>query len=178
MASKTKSTTPKNDKPEKQKKTFKSAVKEGAKKLAAKAENSPVKKKIRAAKQAAKSNAVKENRLELLFTIVNRSKAEYYIDLLHSFDVNMQLVMLGHGTADASTLALFGLSDSDKAVIVSVIQESKIKDALATLEEKFQKIRNGKGIAYTVPMTSVIGTLIFGFLSDNRKAVKDGKEKQ
>ena len=170
MASKTKSTTPKS---EKSKKTLKSAVKEGAKKLAAKAESSLSKKK-----NAAKTNAVKDNRLELLFTIVNRSKAEYYIDLLHSFDVNMQLVMLGHGTADASTLALFGLTDSDKAVIVSVIQETKIKDALATLEEKFQKIRNGKGIAYTVPMTSVIGTLIFGFLSDNRKAVKDGKEKQ
>lgn len=165
------------EKTEKNKKPLKIAVKAGAKKLARKAESSSTRKKIRAAKEAYKHPAVKENRLELLFTIVNRSKAEYYIDLLYSFDVNMQLVMLGHGTADASTLALFGLTDSDKAVIVSVIQETKIKDALATLEEKFAKIKNGKGIAYTVPMTSVIGTLIFGFLSNNKKAVKDDKEK-
>lgn len=167
----------KKSKPKKNNKTLKSAVKDGTEKLAKKAENSTARKKIRAAKDAFKHPAVKENRLELLFTIVNRSKAEYYIDLLNSFDVNMQLVMLGHGTADASTLALFGLTDSDKAVIISVIQETKIKDALATLEEKFAKIKNGKGIAYTVPMTSVIGTLIFGFLSNNKMAVKDGREK-
>ncbi|MCM1368651.1 MAG: hypothetical protein NC184_07585 [Roseburia sp.] len=135
---------------------------------------SDIKQKI-AAKTAA-PNTVTQNRLELLITIVNRSKGEYFTDLLHSFDVNMQFVALGHGTADANMLSLFGLNDSEKAVIFSIISEDKAQDALHTLGEKFASIKNGKGIAYTVPLTSVIGTLIFGFLSNNRKAVKENKQ--
>ncbi len=154
------------------------AAKSGAKKLSRNSDALPIKRRLRAAKQAAKNNAVKENRLELLFTIVNRSKAEYYVDLLHSFDVNMQIIALGQGTANASTMAYFGLDDLDKAVILSVINETKINDALSALEDKFAKIKNGKGIAYTVPLDGVIGTLIYGFLSNNRKTVKDNANKE
>lgn len=120
-----------------------------------------------------KNNTVTENRLELLVTIVNRSKGEYYADLLQAFDVNMQFVTLGHGTADAKILSRFGLTDSEKTVIFSVIQGNMIKDALSLLEHRFKTIKNGNGIAYTIPFSSVIGTLIFGFLSNNRKAVKE-----
>ena len=87
----------------------------------------------------------------------------------------MQFVALAHGTADEKMLARFGLTDSDKTVIFSVIQENKLKDALAALDNKFRTIKNGKGVAYTIPLSSVIGTLIFGFLSDNRMAVKENK---
>ncbi|MCH5350580.1 MAG: hypothetical protein J1F39_01250 [Clostridiales bacterium] len=114
--------------------------------------------------------------LELLFIIVNPGKAEYYIDLMESFEVNMLLTVHGAGTADKHTLELFGLNDSDKAVIIGVIRKSKIKDALYTLDQKFKTIKNGKGIAYTVPLTGVIGTLIYGFLSNNRKMVKENSE--
>ncbi|MCH5162133.1 MAG: hypothetical protein J1G38_01430 [Clostridiales bacterium] len=128
------------------------------------------KKPKKQAKKAPKQDA--HDKLELIFTIVAWNKADFYVDLLESFEVNIQLVIQGAGTASASTLALFGLTDSSKAVIVGVIKENKIKDALDTLEEKFQTVRNGKGIAYTVPMSGIIGTLIYGFLSNNKLAVK------
>ena len=122
------------------------------------------------------NNTVSDNRLEMLITTVDRSKAEYYLDLLQSFEVNMQFVALGHGTADAKMLAMFGLTASDKAIIFSIIQGDKIPAALAALEEKFRTIRNGKGIAYTVPLSGVIGKLIFGFLSNNQMAVQEDKK--
>ncbi len=121
------------------------------------------------------SNKVKSNRLKLLITIVARKKAEYYTDLIQSFDVNMQMVVLAEGTANAKMLGLLGLLDSEKVVIFSVIQENKVADALSMLEHKFQTIRDGKGVACTVPLTSVIGTLIYGFLSNNRLTVKENK---
>ena len=122
-----------------------------------------------------KSNEI-EDRLELLFLIVNRTKAEYYVDLLESFEINMQIIAHGKGTATANMLEIFGLNDADKAVILGVIRKTKIPDALATIEQKFNTIKNGKGIAYTVPLTGVVGTLIFGFLSNNRKTVKENAE--
>ena len=113
-------------------------------------------------------NTVTSNILELLITIVDRSKAEYYTDLIQSFDVNMQVTAFGHGTADEKMLVYLGLGDSEKAVIFSVIQQNKLSDAIATLDEKFKTIRNGKGVDFTIPLTSVIGALIYRFLSNNR----------
>lgn len=121
------------------------------------------------------SNTVKSNRLKLLVTIIARKKAEYYTDLIQSFEVNMQMVILAEGTANAKMMSLLGLTDSDKAVILGVIQEDKIHEALRTLEEKFHTIKDGKGVACTIPLTSVIGTLIYGFLSNNRMTVKESK---
>ena len=120
-------------------------------------------------------NTVTSNKLELLVTIVNKKKAEFYTDLLQSFDVNMQVTAFGRGTADAKMLVYLGLADSEKAVIFSVIQQNMLGNALSMLEYKFKTIKDGKGVAFSVPLTSVIGTLIFRFLSNNRMSVKDEK---
>lgn len=125
-------------------------------------------------KGAANPNTVSHNRLEMLITVVSRNKAEYYLDLIQSFEVNMQVMALAHGTADAKTMRYLGLTDLEKSVIFSIIQEDRIPDALHDLNEKFATLKGGKGIAFTVPLSSVIGKLMFGFLSNNRTFVKEG----
>jgi hypothetical protein len=105
-------------------------------------------------------------KLKLLVTVVAREKAEFYTDLLQSFEVNFQTAMAARGTANQDTLRLLGLADSDKTVIFSVIREDMCDKALSTLEQKFRTIKNGKGIAYTVPMTGTIGVAIYRFLSN------------
>lgn len=145
----------------------------------AKAKRKPVKgavkRAVKTAVQRAKQspNTVTSNRLELLVTVVGRNKAEYYQDLILSFDVNMQTTALASGTANEKMLSLLGLSDSEKAVIFSIIQQDKIPKAVRTLDEKFKTIKGGNGIAFTIPLTSVIGKLIFGFLSNNRMTVQE-----
>lgn len=108
-------------------------------------------------------------KLQLLIAVVNRSKAEFYMDLLQSFEVNMQLSLAAHGTASTETLRYLGLTDSEKAVILAVIRQEKATEALYRLEEKFNTIRGGKGIAYTVPLSSTIGVAIYQFLANHRK---------
>ena len=105
-------------------------------------------------------------KMKLLFTVVNRKKAEFYTDLLQNFEVNMQLALSASGTAGSSMMELLGLTDSEKTVIISIIRSDKAKEALAALEEKFKTVKGGKGIAYTVPMTSTIGVAIYQFLSN------------
>ena len=111
-----------------------------------------------------KSNDVKK--LKLLVTIVNRSKETYYIDLLEQFEVNMQFVLYGNGTANSEMLNMLGLAETEKAVILSWIKEDKAEEIKQALDEKFHKIRNGKGIAYTIPLQSVVGVAIYQFLSN------------
>ena len=55
-------------------------------------------------------------KLLLLFTVVNRKKAEFYADFLQSFEVNMQLTLAASGTASSETLNLLGLADNEKSV--------------------------------------------------------------
>ena len=72
-------------------------------------------------------------------------------------------------------LVYLGLAESDKAVIFSIIRQDKIKDAINMLDEKFRTIKDGKGVAFTVPFTSVIGSLIFRFLSNAKMTGKEEK---
>ena len=123
---------------------------------------------------AAPTKPVVSEKLELMITIVNRNKADFYMDLIQSFEVNMQLAVPAQGTANAEIKSILGLVETDKTVIFSVIREENAKRALSAIEEKFETIKNGKGIAYTIPLTSVIGVSIFGFLSNNRMTVKGG----
>jgi hypothetical protein len=59
-------------------------------------------------------------------------------------------------------------------VIVSVVREDMMNDVIKTLEQKFETIKNGKGIAFAVPMSGVIGVNMYQFLSNNR--LKRGDE--
>jgi hypothetical protein len=61
---------------------------------------------------------------------------------------------------------LLGLADSDKSVLFSIVREDKADEALKQLDEKFHKIRGGKGIAFTIPLSGVIGVAIYRFLGN------------
>ena len=126
----------------------------------------------RPARVADGHSRVSMNRLKILVTTVNRAKADFYMDHIQSFGVNMQMVVFGKGTAPREIATAMGLADSDRAVIFSIIGEDKLRSALDSIEEKFNTIVGGKGIAYTIPMASIIGKSIFNFLSDNRDAVR------
>lgn len=116
------------------------------------------------------NNTVNESaikKLKLLVTIVDRPKGEFYLDVISQFDVNCQLVMGGLGTATSEIVELLGL-EAHKAVILSVAREDAVDKIMNCLEDKFATIRNGKGISFAVPLSSVIGVSLYQFLSDNR----------
>ncbi len=119
--------------------------------------------------KAPRANDTSLMKLKLLVTVVNRNKTEFFMDLLHDFDVNFQTAVLAQGTAKSDTLYMLGLEDSDKSVIFSVIREDRATDALHAIEDRFNKLKKAKGIAFTIPMSSVIGVAIYRFLSDNRQ---------
>lgn len=106
-------------------------------------------------------------KLKLLFTVVDRPKGEFYLDVISQFDVNCQMVVGGLGTATSELVDLLGLN-IHKAVILSVVREDMVDAVINCLEDKFATIRNGRGIAFTVPLSSVIGVNLYQFLSDNR----------
>lgn len=106
-------------------------------------------------------------KLKLLFTVVDREKAEFYLDVLSQFDVNFQMTVPGKGTADSEIVSLLGLN-MHKAVLLSVVREDQVDAVMNCLEDKFETIKNGQGISFAVPLSSVIGVNLYRFLSNNR----------
>lgn len=129
------------------------------------------------AKRARKPREQKSDikKLKLLVTVVPRTKTEFYVDFIGGFEANFQTSVLGQGTARSNTLHMLGLEDSDKGVIFSVVREERSAEILQSLDDKFRSVRNGKGIAFTIPLSSVVGVAIYRFLSNNRTPVKEDK---
>lgn len=112
------------------------------------------------------TSAIKK--LKLLFTVVERNKTEFYLDVLSQFEVNCQMVTAGLGTAHSELLNMLGLNPH-KGVILSVVREDMVDAIMKCLEGKFETIKNGKGIAFAVPLSGVIGVNIYQFLSNNKQ---------
>ena len=116
------------------------------------------------------SNSINESaikKLKLLITVVDRPKGEFYLDVISQFEVNSQLVLGGLGTANSDLIELLGLN-IHKAVILSFAREDQVGPIMDCLEEKFATIKNGKGISFAVPLSSVIGVNMYQYLSNNR----------
>ena len=111
-------------------------------------------------------------KLKLLFTVVDKPKGEFYLDVIGQFEVNCQMVVSGLGTATSELVDLLGLNPH-KAVIISVVREDLVEPIMETLEDKFATVRNGKGISFAVPLSSIIGVNLYQFMSNNRQ----GREK-
>ena len=126
-------------------------------------------------KQIKKSVNSSIKKLKLIITVINRSKALYYTDLLEQFEINMQTVIYGRGTADKELFNILNVDENEKAILLSVVREDQVQDVLEILKEKFQKIKNGKGIAFTIPMKSIIGVSVYQFLSNNTTFIKEEK---
>ena len=111
-------------------------------------------------------------KLELLMAIVHNNKAAYYSSLIQSHKANLQLTMPAKGTTHL-ILDYLGLTERPKSLIMSVVRADQAGNLISLLDETFQKGKDYKGIAYTIPLTSVIGTLVYGFLSNDKRTVKE-----
>ena len=105
-------------------------------------------------------------KIKILVSIVERSKADFYLSALEGFDVNMQTVLYAKGTAPTELQRYLGIIENGKAVILSIVNEDRIKDILIAYEDKFFKTKNGKGVAFTIPISSIIGVHIYQFLAN------------
>ena len=121
------------------------------------------------------ANAVKKShikKLDLVVTVVDRNKAEFYLDVLSQFEVNFQMAVGGKGTAQSDVVEMLGLN-VHKAVLFSVVREDMVEPIMKCLEEKFHTIRNGKGIAFATPLSGIIGVNLYQFLSNNKQGRED-----
>ena len=106
-------------------------------------------------------------KLKILVTIIDRKKVDFYVSNLEGFGANVQEIIYASGTTPRKDI--LGIKVSEKAVILSVVREDRIKEILATYEDKYFQTKNGKGIAFTIPVKSMIGVTLYQFLAGIEK---------
>ena len=116
------------------------------------------------------------NRLVLLVTIVNKGKGTFFADFLKTFEANLQMCFVAEGTARSDWIEFLGLKDNRRSVILSVVKADRVDSILTALDERFHTINSGTGIAFTVPLSSVIGRLTYGFLSNEPRLIEEERE--
>lgn len=105
---------------------------------------------------------------KLLVTVVDHRKEDFFMDYIQAHSANLQMTMRGEGTAKSETLRMLGLEESEKSVLLSVVREDQVRPLCDGLAEKFKTVKNGQGIAFTIPLSSVVGALVYRFLSDQK----------
>ncbi len=105
---------------------------------------------------------------KLLVTVVNHRKEDFFMDYIQAHGANLQLTLRGEGTAKTEMLRMLGLTDSKKSVLLSVVSEDKVRALCDGLAEKFKTVKNGQGIAFTIPLSSVVGASVYRFLSNQK----------
>ncbi|MBQ7993768.1 MAG: hypothetical protein IJ252_12150 [Solobacterium sp.] len=111
------------------------------------------------------------DKLMLLITVVQKGKGTFFADFLKSFDANLQIAIVGTGTAETNLVEFLGLKDSRRSIIFSIVREERINEIMEALEERFHTVNNDRGISFAMPLSSVIGKLSYGFLSNDQRMV-------
>ena len=124
-----------------------------------------------AAEQKQSSQNFAPDRLMLLVTVVQKGKGTFFSDYLQTFDANLQVCVVGAGTAQNDLVEFLGLKDNKRSVIFSIVREELLDIIMEALEERFHTINRNTGIAFAVPLSSVIGKLSYGFLSNDRRVI-------
>ena len=69
---------------------------------------------------------------------------------------------------------MLGLVNHEQNAIFSVVRSDRLEETMDALEDRFRNLKNGKGIAMAVPLSSTIGTMVYGFLTGDERMVKNG----
>ncbi len=118
-----------------------------------------------------KGGNIAPEKLMLMITVVQKGKGTFFADYLKTFEANMQVAIVGIGTAESNLVEFLGLKDNKRSIILSVIREELLDTVMDSLAERFHTVNNDTGISFAMPLSSVIGKLSYGFLSNDDRMV-------
>lgn len=92
--------------------------------------------------------------LNLLMIIAPSSVEKKYMGLIKKYKIKFNALTHGMGTASKSLLNYFGVNETEKVIIFSVLPRNNAKHVLGYLKSKSKINEPGGGIAMTIPISS------------------------
>ena len=104
-------------------------------------------------------------KLHLYIVIVPRGQGENIIKILKSNKSSAQFVQIGEGTATNSIRDILNIEDTSKEIIYSIIREDVFEDLKKEIDVYFIASKRNRGIAFSIPLTSIVGVKMYKFLT-------------
>ena len=98
---------------------------------------------------------VNSDRIKLIVTITRRGEGSKMVDYYKRNKLHYDFICLGMGTATSEILDYLGLEETEKDVVLTMAPKSKIPSVLKGITNHFQLDKPGKGIVFTIPLSSV-----------------------
>lgn len=98
---------------------------------------------------------VNADRIKLIVTITRRGEGSKMVDYYKRNKLHYDFICLGMGTATSEILDYLGLEETEKDVVLTMAPKSKIPSVLKGITNHFQLDKPGKGIVFTIPLSSV-----------------------
>ena len=95
---------------------------------------------------------------DLIVTIVDKGNAEDVIEQAKKGGAEGGTILSGRGAGTNDTAKILGiLIEPEKDVVLTLIEKSKTKDVLEYITEGLELDKPGKGIAFVVNVSKVVG---------------------
>ena len=95
--------------------------------------------------------------VKLLVTIMDRGKGERVVDFYRSRGLPYHFITLGFGTANSQILDYFGLNETEKDIVLTLVQGDHSRRLLEDTTNDFRMTGPGRGILFTLPLSGVSG---------------------
>ena len=106
--------------------------------------------------------------LNLVMTIISRTRRETMEDIIHGLKLPLALTMLAKGTATSEHLSLHGLAPTEYALVLSVADGEQTRRLMRAAKLRMFIDIPGNGIMLSVPLKSVGGGKTMAYLTDNK----------
>ena len=110
-----------------------------------------------------------DKRVKLLVSIIGKDDQEALTETLNRHAVAMHFSGIGHGTARSHHRSYFGIDDVEKRVTFSLIPGSLEHSLLGAIGRELRLYLLGRGIAFTMPLSSISSIVEEAVLSSHEK---------
>ncbi|MDR0930809.1 MAG: P-II family nitrogen regulator [Clostridiales bacterium] len=118
--------------------------------------------------------------IKLLNIIIERKLSGEIIKLGQKSGVILANSTFCKGVASSRRLALLGLGESEKSLIHFAAEDSIIQEILEVLKNDYKIKKAGNGIAFSIPISSVVGKkaseMLKGTPKENKENITNGSE--
>lgn len=106
--------------------------------------------------------------LYVVFSIIDRDKAEKMLKIHEELGINVILSNLGEGTATSAHLLLYDLEQCEKTVITAVVSTASLHKLIKSAKHKLFIDIPGNGVMMAVPMKSIGGGKNLAYMTEGQ----------
>ena len=122
-----------------------------------------------------------KDEVKLMVTIVSRGHSDIVVRKLREEHIGLHYVSLGFGTATSEIMDYFGIGETEKDVLFSLVPETKANKIMERIRAGMDLHLPGRGIIFIMPLNAVskiVERTLFNDLTESDREEREQMEEQ